>query len=101
MSAGKSPNNAFNLHKVKMAPVFKFITHDQNGLAIKTKYIISSLSKGKIPPQGDFPLTTYWWRHLNIIDTLTDCGRFDILGESQVKEDACFLWCLGRSDIFE
>ena len=95
MSARKSPNNAFNLHKVKMARVFKFIIHGQNGLAIKTKYIIKSLSKDKVPPTGDFPITTYWWIHLNIIDTLTNYGRLDIIAQSHVNVDDCFLWCRG------
>ena len=40
MPAGKSPNNAFNLHKKRMKPIFKILQGTYGDILIKYKDVI-------------------------------------------------------------
>jgi len=44
MPAGKSPNNAFNLHKERMKPIFKILDATYGDILIKYKDVIKPLS---------------------------------------------------------
>ena len=44
MPAGKSPNNAFNLHKKRMKPIFKILQGTYGDILIKYKDVIKPLS---------------------------------------------------------
>ena len=62
MPAGKSPNNAFILHKAKMSSVFNVFRGDKGIvglLAIKKEHIAESVSKG-IDHSWD-GICDYWW----------------------------------------
>ena len=61
MSAGKSPNNVFNLHKEMMRPIFTILGGNHGQIIIKYKDIIKPFIMRKQKEIG--PNEVWMWRH--------------------------------------
>ena len=85
MPAGKSPNNAFNLHKERMKGVFNIlkggINHDE--IAIRFEEIIKSL---QLNVQWSVGPGYFWWWRVQVIMLALNEKELNIFDKARYRE---------------